>query len=138
MKVTIPLLLSVFLLLLPATGQQVSVFTANYQTSAPVTQGNNVQLTFSVRLSNNSSSPLSGATLTLGNSANRNYARFTDVSPAVGGSVRLTQTVTVPQHEYAHWQNGGSPVLMLKYVDDNGKVAVAFIAAHILAPGQAM
>jgi hypothetical protein len=136
MKVAITLLLSVFLLL-PAIAQQPASFTANYQTGAPAIHGASVQVTLSVRLYNNTSGNVSGATLNLLNPASNGapYATFDGVAIPAGGSAVFTQAVTVPQAEYQRWQKGGKALLALTYPGNDGNVTFARVFATQLAPG---
>jgi hypothetical protein len=139
MKVAIAVVLSVFLLL-PAAAQQVSSFTANYQTGKPTTKDNDVRVMLSVRLYNNTANNMRGATVTLvaPSATNKVYATFAEVSVAPGESLALTQSVTVPLQEYTRWQKGSRPSLAVRYSDANGKPVVAIIPAKALVAGQTL
>lgn len=81
-----------------------------------------VRLTLSVCLFNYSDADVANAAVTLLGNVNPldNYGSFSVVSIPVGGSVALSQDVTIPKEEYTFWQNGGSPALWIAYQDASG------------------
>jgi len=135
MKVAFSLLICL-ILLLPASAQQASTFTAHFQTGAPVTKDSNVQVTLSFRLTNSTSDNVRGATVKLVSpiAIQPTYATFSEVNVAAGESIVLTQSVTVPQREFARWQQG-SPALRLEYYNAEGQKVGKLISAKAVVNG---
>ncbi len=133
MKVALSLLIC-FLLLLPASAQQASTFTAHFQAGAPVTKDANVQVTLTFRLYNSTGDNVRGATVKLipPYASIPVYATFSEVAVAPGESIVLTQSVTVPQREFARWQTSG-PKLALEYYNADGQKVGRLISAKAVA-----
>jgi hypothetical protein len=130
---------ALFLFIAVAAFGQNAQFSAAYQTGTPTTQGNNVTVTVSTRVTNNGTADASNVTITLANltAQNRDYGSFPTVTVfSAGGNVLLSQDFTVPKAVYDSWQNGG-PVFSISYTL-NGTSASQTIQATIVPQGQSL
>jgi hypothetical protein len=112
--------LSTTLLLLAAASAfgQSSQFSATCQIGAPTTQGNDVTVTISAKITNKGTEDASDVTVTLANltAKDEDFGSFPAVTViSAGGSVVLSQDFTLPQWAYDSWQNGGAPVFSVSY-----------------------
>jgi hypothetical protein len=84
--------------------------------------GEQVRVTFSVRVFNYSDADVTSATLILeGHSLSGGpLATFYGITFTDKESVRLSQDITVPLAEYQHWHSAQHPLLLIKYQDSNG------------------
>jgi hypothetical protein len=108
---------------LVGVAQTSGAFSGYYQTSNVSAVGNQIQLNFSVQVTNNSGSDVENATISLIDTvvAKPPYVQFTGVSIKNGDtSLALAQSLTIPKYLYDSWQNGGVPQLTIDFTDASG------------------
>jgi len=113
----------VFLLLTSASAKNGRDFAGFYNVTNVVEQGDQMVLTFQLRLFNYSDADLKEAVVTL---------RASHPAPALAQfkavkvwrnrtEVRLSQQLVIPRHELELWQKGTQPALFVVYHDANGQ-----------------
>ena len=110
-------------------------FSATCQIGAPTTQGNDVTVTISAKITNNGTADSSDVTVTLANltAKDEDFGSFPAVTViSAGGSVVLSQDFTLPQWAYDSWQNGGAPVFSVSYTL-GGNSASEYVQATIVS-----
>jgi hypothetical protein len=104
---------------LPKNGRD---FAGTYNTSDVSKSVDNYTLTFSAKVFNYSGADVSNATISLVDSMlpNQTYAVFQGISISSNGNATVWSSVTIPAREYQNWQQGGSPRLVVQFIDLNG------------------
>ena len=84
---------------------------------------NQVSLTLDLKLVNATGTDVHGATLRLESSSHPtgSYGSYPATSVAANHSVDISQTFTVPQSEFQHWEKGAQPRIAITYSDASGK-----------------
>jgi hypothetical protein len=97
-------------------------FAGFYEVFDATALGDQVRLTFATRVFNYSDSDITSATVTLRGpgAPEGTYASFNGITLGDKQSVRLSQEITIPQHEYERWLKGMAPLLTVDYVDLSG------------------
>ncbi|MBZ5523769.1 MAG: hypothetical protein LAP21_16165 [Acidobacteriia bacterium] len=115
--------------LLSASTTASSEFTGAYVLGAPTAAGNEIQLSISFNVANNTSSGISNATLAVHDprAARVTYGEITGISIAAGDSVRATGFFKVPKSLHDSWQRGNTPAVSVTYNDADGNAVKAFI-----------
>ena len=105
-------------------------FSGFYRTSDVSVSGETASLTLTVQIFNRSGADVSNATVLLSDwiIPGRNYGSFQNVDVADGHDVRLSGTFQIPQREYAGWQQGRPPNLIIQYADAAGNKMRRLIA----------
>ena len=105
-------------------------FSGFYRTSDVSVSGETASLTLTVQIFNRSGADVSNATVLLSDwiIPGRNYGSFQNVDVADGRDVRLSGTFQIPQREYAGWQQGRPPNLIIQYADAAGNKMRRLIA----------
>lgn len=118
--VLLPLLLAVALV---ASADQGREFAAFYGVADVQDLGEDVSLTLKLRVYNYGSEDVTGATLTLEDSAEpaKIYGAFEGVSMPSRQSVLLSADLIIPRREYDRWQSGGGPRVFLEFRDAQGE-----------------
>ncbi|PYT19790.1 MAG: hypothetical protein DMG58_35485 [Acidobacteria bacterium] len=105
-------------------------FSGFYRTSDVSVSGETASLTLTVQIFNRSGADVSNATVLLSDwiIPGRNYGSFQNVDVADGRDVRFSGTFQIPQREYAGWQQGRPPNLIIQYADAAGNKMRRLIA----------
>ena len=84
--------------------------------------GDDVELTFSVRIYNYSDADVTAATVTVQDALDcrTSYMVFPDVSLPDRNAVRLSSAFVMPRREYERWQAGASPLVFIEFVNGAG------------------
>jgi len=97
-------------------------FAGFYDLTNVTSLGDEVRLTFAARIFNYSDSDVVSATVTLKGPGEPGgaYATFYGITFRDKESVRVSQTITVPQQQYEQWRKGQSPLLGIEFQDLSG------------------
>jgi hypothetical protein len=129
-RTSLPIVTVIMLfLVLSAFAAPTGDFTGTYTLGRPSAAGNDVQLTITLSVANNTSSRVSNATVALHEpKAGRIvYGQLAGLSLAPGGSTHISGSFRVPQALYESWQKGSSPAMSVTYSDAKGNPVQTFI-----------
>ncbi len=106
-----------------------SEFTGSYSLGAASEAGDNVQLTISLTVANNTSADVSKATIALHdpNAARVTYGELTGVALPAGRQTQVNGSFTIPQKLYESWQKGSAPAMSVSYSNAHGNPVQMFI-----------
>lgn len=104
-------------------------FSGSYKLGSAVASESGVQLTISLAISNNTSSAISNATISLHEprAARVIYGQLDGVSLPAGARTEVSGSFTVPQELYDSWKKGSSPAMSVSFTDAKGNPVRAFI-----------
>jgi hypothetical protein len=107
-------------------------FSGTYKVADVQPSGDSVHLTFSYVLRVHQPSPLAVEAVKLGNpsASDGAYADFPGGTIPAGGSLKGTQSVTVPKTVYKKWKSGQPAALFVKTTGDTGSAVWARVDAH--------
>ncbi len=116
-------------LLLSAYAAPAGDFSGTYTLGVPIAAGQDVQLTMSLTVANNTSSDVSNATIALHepNAARVTYGQLNGLALRAGARTRMSGSFTVPQGLYESWQKGSSPAMSVSFTDAQGNQVRSFI-----------
>lgn len=117
-----------------AEGRQ---FAAKYQLNNIVEDGNEVELTISLNLMNNSSAAVKGGVVVILNTLPE-HAYLGDFSAIKSlpehGQAPISQTLTISAAEYARWQQGKGPIFEFLVPGPGGTTTEGVQAERVLMP----
>jgi hypothetical protein len=104
-------------------------FSGSYKLGTAVASEGGVQLTISLAISNNTSSAISNATISLHEprAARVIYGQLNGVALPAGARTEVSGSFTVPQELYDSWKKGSSPAMSVSFTDAKGNPVRAFI-----------
>ncbi|HEY2114513.1 MAG TPA: hypothetical protein VGJ51_05465 [Candidatus Angelobacter sp.] len=116
-------------LALSAFAAPVDDFSGTYTLGAAAAAGKDVQLTIMLNVSNNTSSSISNATISLHepNAGRVIYGQLAGLALAAGHSTQVNGSFRIPQGLYESWKKGSSPAMSVTYRDAQGNPVQAFI-----------
>jgi hypothetical protein len=111
-------------------------FSGTYKVTDVQPSGDSVHLTFSYTLHVAQPSDLVVEAVKLGNpsASDKSYADFPGGTLHAGGSLKGSQSVTVPQAIYKKWKSGQPAALFVRTAGDNGSAVWARVDAHAAGP----
>lgn len=104
-------------------------FTASYSLGAPAAAGEDVQVTISLAVTNNTSSDVNNASITLHDprAARVTYGSLNGLALPAGAATQVSGSFKVPRQLYESWQKGSSPSMSVSFTDANRKPVQMFI-----------
>jgi hypothetical protein len=104
-------------------------FTATYSLGAPAAAGDDVQITISLVVTNNTSSDASNAAITLHDprAARVTYGNLNGLALPAGAATPVSGSFTVPRQLYESWKKGSSPAMSVSFTDANRKPVQMFL-----------
>ena len=114
-------------------------FAGFYELGEITDLGEVVRVPLKVRVFNYSGADVNDATITLEDLVlpGQTYGSF--IAPVYvqdSESVRLSDQFTIPRREYEHWQEGGTPSLIIDYMNANGNTIQRPIELFRMALGE--
>lgn len=106
-----------------------SDFSGSYNLGAPSAVGEDIQLTISLAINNNTGANVSNAVIALHDprAARVTYGQLTGVSLPAGSPAEVNGLFTVPRGLYESWQKGSSPAMSVSFTDAKGNPVRTFI-----------
>jgi hypothetical protein len=106
-----------------------NAFTATYSLGAPAATGDDVQITISLVVTNNTSSDASNASITLHDprAARVTYGNLNGLALPAGAATPVNGSFTVPRQLYESWKKGSSPAMSVSFTDANRKPVQMFL-----------
>lgn len=100
-----------------------------FSISAPAAAGDDVQVTISLSISNNTSADIRNAAITLHDpmAARVTYGSLNGLALPVGAATQVSGSFKVPRQLYDSWQKGSSPAMSVSFNDADGKAVRMFI-----------
>lgn len=116
-------------LVLSAFAAPAGGFSGSYKLGTATASESGVQLTISLAISNNTSSAISNATISLHEprAARVIYGQLNGVALPAGARTAVSGSFTVPQELYDSWKKGSSPAMSVSFADAKGNPVRAFI-----------
>lgn len=116
-------------LMLSAFASPAGDFSGTYKLGAAMASGQDVQLTITLSIANNTSSSVSNASVALHepSSAHVIYGQVDGLSLPAGARTQVSGSFTVPQGLYDSWQKGSSPAMSVSFTDAKGNPVRTFI-----------
>jgi hypothetical protein len=104
-------------------------FAASYSLGAPAAAGENVQITISLVVTNNTSSDASNASIALHDprAGRVTYGSLNGLALPAGASTPVSGSFTVPRQLYESWKKGSSPAMSVSFTDANRKPVQMFL-----------
>jgi hypothetical protein len=104
-------------------------FTATYSLGAPAAAGDDVQITISLAVTNNTSSDASNASITLHDprASRVTYGSLNGLTLPAGAATPVNGSFKVPRQLYESWKNGSSPAMSVSFTDANRKPVQMFL-----------
>jgi hypothetical protein len=104
-------------------------FTASYHLGSPAASGADVQITISLAVTNNTSSDVSNASISLHDprAARVTYGALNGLALPAGAATQVSGSFKVPRQLYESWQKGSSPAMSVSFTDANHKPVQMFI-----------
>ena len=104
-------------------------FSGTFTLGTPVASGQDVQLTISFTVANNTPYDVSNATVALHEprAARVTYGQLTGLSLPAGRSAQVSGSFTVPRGLYESWQKGGAPAMSVSFTDAQRNPVRSFI-----------
>jgi len=101
----------------------------SYSISAPTAAGDDVQVTISLSISNNTSADIKNAAISLHDplAARMTYGSLNGLALPAGAATHVSGSFKVPRQLYDSWQKGSSPAMSVSFNDADGKAVRMFI-----------
>lgn len=109
----------------PAAGN----FTGAFTLGAASASGDNVQVSISLAVTNNTGADVRNAVIALHEpqAARVTYGQLTGLALPAGSAAQVNGFFTVPRALYESWQKGSSPAMSVSFTDAKGNPVRSFI-----------
>lgn len=106
-----------------------SDFSGSYNLGTPSAAGDDVQITISLAVSNNTGANVRNAVIALHDprAGRVTYGQLTGLSLPAGERTEMNGSFTVPRALYESWQKGSSPAMSVSFTDAKGNAVRTFI-----------
>lgn len=123
------LLVALSSVLLSAGPKTAGEFSGSYTLGAPSAAGQDIQLSITFNIENNTSSGVERGVLELHEpqAARVTFGEITGISVGAGSGTQVTGSFRVPRGLYESWRKGSSPAVSLRFSDAEGNSVRAFI-----------
>jgi hypothetical protein len=114
---------------LTANAAPASDFTGAFSLGAPSAAGENVQVTISLTITNNTGTDVPNAVVALHEpkAARVIYGRLTGLALPAGSGAQVNGFFTVPRDLYDSWKKGSAPAMSVNFTDAKGNPVRTFI-----------
>jgi hypothetical protein len=106
-----------------------SDFSGSYSLGAPTAAGEDVQITISLVINNNTGGSVRNAVIALHDprAARVTYGQLTGLTLPAGSRAETNGSFIVPKSLYDSWQKGSSPAMSVSFTDAKGNAVRTFI-----------
>lgn len=106
-----------------------SDFSGSYSLGTPAAAGDDVQISISLAINNNTGASVRNAVIALHDprAARVTYGQLAGLSLPAGARTEMNGSFTVPKSLYDSWQKGSSPAMSVSFTDARGNAVRTFI-----------